>query len=109
MNINRLLNSYFRLTNTIPKNFGRLDFSRLRQGKLSFPLRNLIVRRYGDEEAFRRFKINGNEVRVWDSCTQEDLDSMRDVYVLNCRENFNIKTCPEDVEELDCSGSYSTL
>ena len=108
MNINELLNSYFRLTNTIPKNFEDLRFSDLERRKLFPDLRNLIVEKYGDEKAFRRFGINGTKVRLWSSCTQEDLDSMIDIVILDCNENRKIKMCPKDVEELDCSG-FCTL
>ena len=109
MDINKLLNSYFRMTNTIPLNFGILDFSELRQGSLFPDLRNLIVRECGDEDAFREYKVNGTNVKLWASCTQEELDSMVDVRVLKCGMNFMVKTCPEGVEELSCTGSLSSL
>ena len=109
MNINRLLNSYFKLTNTIPKNFEDLNFSCLKQNKLPLDLRNLIVEKYGDEKAFKRYKVNRTKVLLWKFCTREELDSMLDVHILDCGENSIVKICPESVEELICSGKYCAL
>ena len=107
MNVNRLLNSYFKLTSTIPRNFEDLDFSRLKQRKLPFDLRNLIVEKFGDKKAFRKFKVNGTKVVLWRLCSQEEMNSMLDVVILDCSENRVVKECPEGVEELNCSGYCS--